>query len=131
MLEVLGQDYIRTAWAKGLSLQRVVLKHTFRNALIPIITTIGLMMPVVLSGAIMVESVFGYPGMGQLYYRALGGCLSTSPSGESNCPPGQTLLPLDYPLTLAITLMLMVAVAVANTIADILYTVADPRVNYK
>ncbi len=131
MLEVLGHDYIRTAWAKGLSLQRVVLKHIFRNALIPIITTVGLMMPVVLSGAIMVESVFGYPGMGQLYYKALGGCLVTSLVGEFACPPGQTLLPLDFPLTLAITLMLIVAVALANMLVDILYTLVDPRISYK
>ncbi len=131
MLEIIGQDYIRTAWAKGLSARRVILRHTFRNALIPIITTVGLIMPVLLTGAVMVESVFGYPGMGQLYFKALGGCLATGTTGEGLCPPGQALLPLDYPMTLALTIMMIAAVAFANMIADIFYTFADPRINYK
>lgn len=131
MLDVLKQDYIRTAWAKGLTARRVIMRHTFRNALIPIITTIGLALPVILSGAIMVETIFSYQGMGQLYYRALGGCLATGPSVEFFCPPNQQLLPLDYPTTLALTLLIIVVVAFANMIADLLYTFADPRVDYK
>ncbi len=131
MLEVMKQDFIRTAWAKGVSARRVILKHTFRNALIPIITTIGLAIPVILSGAIMVESIFSYAGMGQLYYRALGGCLATGPSVEFFCPPDQRLLPLDYPTTLALTLLIIVVVAFSNMIADVLYTFADPRISYK
>jgi peptide/nickel transport system permease protein len=131
MLEVLRQDYIRTAWAKGVSARRVILRHTFRNALIPIITTVGLILPVILSGAIMVETIFGYQGMGQLYYRALGGCLATGPSVEFFCPPDQRLLPLDHPMTLALTFLIIVVVAFSNMIADIFYTFADPRVDYK
>lgn len=131
MLEVMRQDFIRTAWAKGLTARRVILRHTFRNALIPIITTVGLALPVILSGAIMVETIFSYQGMGQLYYRALGGCLATGPSVEFFCPPDQRLLPLDYPTTLALTLLIIVVVAFTNMIADFLYTFADPRINYK
>jgi peptide/nickel transport system permease protein len=131
MLDVMRQDFIRTAWAKGVSARRVIMKHTFRNALIPIITTVGLALPVILSGAIMVETIFSYQGMGQLYYRALGGCLATGPSVEFFCPPNQALLPLDYPTTLALTLLIIVVVAFANMLADVLYTFADPRVDYK
>jgi peptide/nickel transport system permease protein len=131
MLEVLRQDYIRTAWAKGVTARQVILKHSFRNALIPVITTIGLILPVLLSGAIMIETIFGYQGMGQLYYRALGGCLATGPSVEIFCPPDQRLLPLDHPTTLALTSLIIVVVAFSNMFADMLYTFADPRINYK
>jgi peptide/nickel transport system permease protein len=130
MLEVMRTDYVRTAWAKGLTARRVVLKHTFRNALIPLITTVGLMLPVFISGAIMVETVFGYSGLGQVYFQALGGCLATGPAAEYFCPGNQALLPLDFNLALALTLLIIVVVAISNTIADILYTAADPRINY-
>lgn len=131
MLEVMRTDYVRTAWAKGLTARKVVLKHTFRNALIPLITTIGLMLPVFISGAIMVETVFGYSGLGQVYFQALGGCLATGPAAEFFCPGNQALLPLDYNLALALTLLIIVVVALANTVADLLYAVADPRINYE
>lgn len=131
MLEVMRTDYVRTAWAKGLTARRVVLKHTFRNALIPLITTVGLMLPVFISGAIMVETVFGYSGLGQVYFMALGGCLATGESAEALCPGNQALLPLDYNLTLALTLLIIVVVALSNAVADILYTTADPRINYE
>ena len=67
MLEVLGQDYVRTAWAKGLKPRTVILKHALRNTLIPLLTVVGLTLPSLFGGAIVVESVFAYPGMGQLY----------------------------------------------------------------
>ena len=124
MLDVLKQDYIRTAWAKGLKSRRVVLKHALRNALIPLITVIGVLVPALAGSAIIVETIFSYNGMGQLYFRALGGCIvETQP-----CPP--TGYPIDYPLALTLTFILIVLVAVANLIADILYTVVDPRISY-
>ena len=124
MLEVLRQDYIRTAWAKGLRARRVVLRHALRNAMIPFITMIGLLVPALASGSIIVENVFSYQGMGQLYFRALGGCVvDTQP-----CSP--TGYPMDYPLALVLTFLLIVVVAVANLVADIAYTVVDPRIEY-
>jgi peptide/nickel transport system permease protein len=124
MLEVLRQDYIRTAWAKGLRARRVVMRHALRNAMIPFITMIGVLVPALASGSIIVENVFSYQGIGQLYFRALGGCVvDTQP-----CSP--TGYPMDYPLALVLTFLLIVVVAVANLIADIAYTVVDPRIEY-
>lgn len=133
MLEVLQLDYIRTAWAKGLSARRVIVKHAFRNALIPFITAIGLAVPLLAAGSIIVETVFSYSGMGQIYFRALGGCLATPETAEALCK-GATfglLQPLDYPLTIVLTMMLVVIVAVSNMLADIAYAVADPRISYR
>jgi peptide/nickel transport system permease protein len=124
MLEVLQQDYIRTAWAKGLRSRRVILRHALRNALIPLITMLGVLLPGLASGAIIVETVFSYTGMGQLYFRALGGCIvETQP-----CPP--TGYPMDYPLALTLTFIMIVIVALANLLADVLYTAVDPRISY-
>ena len=124
--EVLKQDYIRTARAKGLSTRRVVWKHGLRNALIPLITIVGVMLPSLVSGAIIVETLFGYPGVGQMFYKGLGGCLPTLIAGDV-CPEGG--YPLDYPLALALTLIFIVIVAFSNLITDYLYTVADPRIS--
>lgn len=125
MLEVLKQDYVRTAWAKGLSMRRVVMKHALRNALIPLITMVGVLVPGLAGGAILVETIFSYNGMGQLYFRALGGCIvETQP-----CSP--TGYPMDFPLSLTLTFILVVVVAVANLIADLLYTVVDPRISFE
>ena len=124
MLEVLKQDYIRTAWAKGLKARKVVLKHALRNALIPLITMIGVLVPGLAGGAILVETIFSYNGMGQLYFKAIGGCIvETQP-----CSP--TGYPIDYPLSLTLTLILIVVVAISNLIADLLYSVVDPRISY-
>lgn len=131
MLDVMRTDYVRTAHAKGLGPLRVIGKHTFRNALLPLITTVALAIPIFISGAIMVETVFGYSGMGQIYFRALGGCLATGATAEVFCPKDGGLLPLDYPMTLALTLLIIVVVAFANMFADVLYAIADPRVNYQ
>lgn len=134
MLEVLRLDYIRTAWAKGLSTRRVILKHAFRNAIIPFITAIGLTIPLLAAGAIIVETVFSYSGMGQIYFRALGGCLATPETIETFCPESSTyglLQPMDYSLTIVLTMMIVVVVAFSNMLADIAYTVADPRISYK
>jgi peptide/nickel transport system permease protein len=130
MLEVLEQDYIRTARAKGLPPWQVNFKHALRNAMLPIITILGLMLPGLVSGAVVIENVFGYRGLGQLYYRSLGGTLVTA--------GGQGLLldeippiggPLDFPIVLALTIMLIGVVALSNMLADVLYSFADPRVD--
>ena len=129
MLEVLNQDYIRTARAKGLTSWQVNFKHALRNASLPIITALGLMLPGLVSGAIVIENVFGYQGLGQLYYRSLGGTLATFGSaglGRDEVPPiGR---PIDIPLALALTIMLIAVVAFANMLADVLYSFTDPRV---
>jgi peptide/nickel transport system permease protein len=130
MLEVLEQDYIRTARAKGLPPWQVNFKHALRNAMLPIITILGLMLPGLVSGAVVIENVFGYRGLGQLYYKSLGGTLVTA--------GGQGLLldeippiggPLDFPIVLALTIMLIGIVALSNMLADVLYSFADPRVD--
>jgi peptide/nickel transport system permease protein len=131
MLEVLGQDYIRTARAKGLTGWQVNFKHALRNASLPIITVLGLMLPGLVSGAIVIENVFSYQGLGQLYYRSLGGTLVVAGGvglGRDEIPPVGG--PLDVPLVLALTLMLIAVVAFSNMLADVLYAVADPRVSY-
>jgi peptide/nickel transport system permease protein len=110
MLEVIRQDYVRTARAKGLSEAVVVFKHALRNALIPIITLIGLYIPVLFSGTVFIESVFAWPGMGQVILQAVN--------------------TRDYPLVMAGSFFFAAMVVVANLIADILYAVVDPRIRY-
>ncbi len=110
MLEVIRQDYVRMARAKGLSEQVVIMKHAFRNALIPLVTLIALSLPGLLGGAIMTEQIFGWPGVGRLFFHAL---------AES-----------DYPLMMAILTISAVAVVVSNLLADIVYAALDPRIRY-
>ena len=110
LLEVINQDYIRTARAKGLSEFLVIGKHAFRNALIPIITLLGLSLPFLLGGAVIVESVFAWPGMGKLTVDAI--------------------FARDYPLIIACTLVSGVMVIVGNLVADVLYAIVDPRIRY-
>lgn len=132
-LEVLGQDYIRTARAKGLSRRSVLFKHTLRNAMIPLITLLGLAIPGIFSTAIIIEQVFSYPGIGMLYYKALGGSFLTGSTFQLldfNSIPSPVGGPLDGTLVLAITAILITIVAFANTIADIMYAIVDPRVDY-
>jgi peptide/nickel transport system permease protein len=109
-LENLVQDYVRTARAKGISESRVLRKHLLRNSFLPIITLLGLSLPVVMSGAVVVESVFNYPGMGLLFWN------------------GATTH--DYPLLLGFTVVVAVATVLGSLIADLLYAVVDPRVRY-
>jgi peptide/nickel transport system permease protein len=130
MLEVLGQDYIRTARAKGLKGWQVTFKHALRNAALPIITILGLMLPGLVSGAVVIENVFGYQGLGQLYYKALGGTLVTAGAQGfvlDEIPPIGG--PIDFPLALALTIMLITVVALSNMLADVLYAFADPRID--
>ena len=110
MLEVKGSDFIRTAHAKGLSSNSVLYKHTLRNALIPIITLLGLEFGTLLSGAIITERVFSYPGLGTLFINAV-----------SN---------RDYPVIMAINLILAVTILIGNLLADIFYAIVDPRIRY-
>lgn len=108
MLEVLGQDYIRTARAKGMKERRVIARHALRNALIPIITILGLDLPILIAGAAITESVFNWPGMGRLFV--------------------DMAVSREYSVLMAITLITAVIVVIGNLIADILYAIVDPRV---
>ncbi|WP_096186109.1 ABC transporter permease [Evansella halocellulosilytica] len=110
MLEVKGSDFIRTAKAKGLTNNSVLYKHTLRNALIPIITLLGLEFGTLLSGAVITEQVFNYPGIGQLFITAI-----------TN---------RDYPVIMAINLILATSILVGNLLADIFYAIVDPRIRY-
>ena len=126
MLEVLGQDYIRTARAKGLGERRVIVKHALRNALISLSTVLGLLLPGLASGAMVVERVFNYAGMGLLFFDSFGGCID--PTHEVGCPGGTAP---DYPLALVLTMILVILVAFSNVLADFLYTLADPRISFE
>ncbi|RAP77042.1 ABC transporter permease [Paenibacillus montanisoli] len=108
MLEVLSQDYIRTARAKGLKERRVIFRHALRNALIPIITILGLDLPILVSGAALTERVFNWPGMGRLFV--------------------DMAVAREYSVLMSITLVVSVIVVLGNLIADILYAIVDPRV---
>jgi peptide/nickel transport system permease protein len=108
VLEVLGQDYVRTARAKGLRERAVLLRHTVRNALLPLVTLAGLEFRNLLGGALVTETVFSWPGIGRLYLDSLNA--------------------QDYSVILGLLLMSSVAVLAGNLLADLLYAVVDPRV---
>lgn len=110
MLDVLGEDYVRTARAKGLSESVVVLKHALRNALVPIVTVIGLTVALMIGGAVVTETVFGLPGVGNLVVSAV--------------------LRRDYPVIQGALLVVAAIYVVINFGVDLLYTVVDPRVRY-
>ncbi len=110
LLDAMAEDYIRTAKAKGASNRRVLYGHALRNALIPIITLLGLSLPGIVSGAVIVESVFNYPGMGLLTVQA----------AENT----------DIPIVLGTTLVITVATVIGSLLADILYVLVDPRIRY-
>lgn len=111
LLEVIRQDYVRAARARGLSERQVLLRHALPNSLLPLITVFGLYLPVLFSGAVFVETVFAWPGMGLLMVEAVSA--------------------RDYPLILAGSLLFSVMVIVGNLLADVLYAWADPRVRYE
>ncbi|HEY63196.1 MAG TPA: ABC transporter permease [Caldilineae bacterium] len=111
LLEVIGAEYIRTARAKGLRERTVILRHALRNALIPLITLLGLSLPVLVGGAFIIETVFGWPGMGRLGVNAI--------------------LARDYPLIMGVTMMSSVLVILGNLLADIVYAWVDPRIRYQ
>jgi peptide/nickel transport system permease protein len=110
-IEALLQDYVRTARAKGASRWQLVRRHVLRNSLLPIITLVGLSLPGVLAGAVIVEALFNYPGMGWLFWTAT----------EAR----------DYPVVLGFTIVVATVTVLGNLFADIAYAVADPRIRYQ
>ncbi len=110
MLEVLHQDYIRTAWSKGLRFRVVIFKHALRNAVVPIVTLLGLGVPLLLGGSVLIEQVFAIPGMGRLAV--------------------DSIMRQDYPYVQAISLIMAGAVVFANLVVDLAYGWIDPRVRY-
>ena len=111
MLEVLGQDYIRTARAKGLVERRVVTRHGLRNALIPIVTVVGVQAGYLLGGAVLTETVFAWPGVGTLMV--------------------QGILARDFPLVQGCVLVIALSFVVINLAVDLLYAWIDPRIRYE
>jgi peptide/nickel transport system permease protein len=111
MLEVLRQDYIRTAWAKGLNARTVIVRHALRNALIPVVTLVGLQAPLLIGGAVIVEQIFVIPGMGLLLLDAVN--------------------QRDYPIITGVFLIVGVAVMVINLVVDLSYGLLDPKVRYR
>lgn len=110
LLEVIGQDYIRTAYAKGLLEKTVILRHALKNALIPMITLLGLSLPALVGGAFVTETVFGWPGMGRLGVGAI--------------------VSRDYPVIMGVTMVSALIVVLGNFMADIAYAWVDPRIRY-
>ena len=111
MQEVIRQDYIRTARAKGVGPVRVLLHHAFRNTLIPLVTMIGLTLPYLLSGSIILEQIFSWPGMGKLFF--------------------ESIRERDYPTMMGLMLIFSVLTLLGQMLADFLYAVVDPRVSYQ
>ena len=110
MLEVLRQDYIRTAWSKGLNERVVIIRHALKNALIPVVTLIGLQLPILVGGAVIIENIFNLPGLGQLMLSAL----------EER----------DYPVVSGVNLFFATMVVGINLMIDLIYPYLDPRVRY-
>ena len=111
MLEVRGEDYLRTAKAKGLKPPAVTWRHVFRNALLPIVTVVGLSLPTLVAGALFTETIYSWPGMGALLVDAVAA--------------------RDYPMVMGIMLVTALVVLTANLITDLAYAVADPRIRYQ
>ena len=109
MLDVLGQDYIRTAKAKGVSKWGIVFKHALKNSLIPVITYVGPMLAYIVTGSLVVEKIFSVPGIGRAFVNSI-----------TN---------RDYPLIMGTTIILSILIVVANLISDIMYKIVDPRIN--
>ena len=110
MLDVIHQDYVRTARAKGLTLNKVYFKHALRNALLPLVTIFALDLPYIFAGSLYVEILFSWPGMGRLYYQAA--------------------IDRDYPMLMAILTLITLVVILSNLLADIVYARLDPRIHY-
>jgi peptide/nickel transport system permease protein len=111
VLEVLRQDYTRTAWAKGLSERRIVITHVLRNALIPVVTIIGMQLPMIIGGSVIIEDIFSLPGIGRLMIEAL---------SQRN-----------YPMVSGINLILATFVIIVNLAVDLTYGLLDPRIHYQ
>ena len=111
MLEVLRQDYIRTAWAKGLLERSVILRHAVKNAIIPVVTLVGMQLPILVGGSVIIENIFNLPGLGRLMLDALGD--------------------RDYPVVSAVNLFFATVVVFVNLLTDLLYASLDPRIRYE
>jgi peptide/nickel transport system permease protein len=111
MLEVLRQDYIRTAWAKGLRERLVIMRHAVRNAMIPVVTLVGLQAPLLIGGAVIIEQIFVIPGMGLLLLDAV--------------------QQRDYPIITGVFLVVGVAVMLINLVVDLSYGLLDPKVRMR
>jgi peptide/nickel transport system permease protein len=111
MLEVLGQDYVRTARSKGLEERIILYRHAFRNALLPLVTLLGLSIPQLIAGAAIVETIFSWPGIGNL---------SVAAAADH-----------DYTMIMGITVVVALVALLANLLTDLLYAVVDPRISYK
>ena len=111
MLEVLRQDYIRTAWSKGLKERVVVMRHALKNSLIPVVSLVGLQLPIIVGGAVIMENIFNLPGLGRLMLIAL--------------------TDRDYPVVSGINLFFGTAVLMLNLVVDLLYAYLDPRIRYQ
>jgi peptide/nickel transport system permease protein len=110
LLEVLRQDYVRTAWAKGLAERSIVLKHSLRNAVIPVITLLGTQLPQILGGTVVIETIFGLPGMSRFLFDAIN--------------------QRDYPVIQGVNLLVVTTIVLVNLAVDALYAVLDPRIRY-
>lgn len=110
LLEVLRQDYVRTAWAKGLRERVVVLKHSLKNAIIPVVTVLGLQVAQIAGGSVIIESIFGLPGMGQFLV--------------------DSIVQRDYPVIQGINLLVVMIIVATNLLVDLFYAVIDPRIRY-
>ena len=110
LLEVLRQDYVRTAWAKGLRERAVVLKHSLKNAVIPVVTVLGLQVAGIAGGAVIIEWIFGIPGMGQFLVDAI--------------------VQRDYPVIQGVNLVIVTIIVLTNLGVDLVYAVLDPRIRY-
>jgi peptide/nickel transport system permease protein len=110
MLEVMRQDYIRTAWSKGLKERTIIARHAVRNAFIPVVTLIGLQVPIVVGGAVIVETIFNVPGIGRYLVTAIG--------------------QRDYPIIQGVNLVVATVIVLTNLLVDVSYSMLDPRVRY-
>lgn len=111
MVDVLGQDYVRTAKAKGVRPQQVIYRHALRNAMVPMITVIALDFAGIVSGAVITETIFAWPGIGRLFIESMNG--------------------RDYPVLMALMMIGALALLICNLVADLAYAVADPRIRYE
>ena len=111
LLDVLRQEYIRTAWSKGLAERTIVLRHALKNALIPVISLIGLQMPLYIGGSVIIEAIFRLPGVGLFFFEALG--------------------KLDYPVVQSVNLIIAAMVVGLNLVVDLSYAFLDPRIRYR
>jgi peptide/nickel transport system permease protein len=110
LLEALRQDYVRTAWAKGLGERKVVIKHALRNAVIPVLTLLGTQLPLILGGTVVIETIFGLPGVSRFLFDAIN--------------------QRDYPVIQGVNLLVVSTVVIVNLGVDVLYGVLDPRIRY-